>query len=241
MTLRVIRLDFYDAVRYIGDVKRGRPTAAQRVITRYGNRKLYDPAAGRYVTLEDLAVLVARGIEVRVLDQKTGGDITRIVLAQVILEGLRERTARIPSQVLARLIRLGKARASAWGSWASPQQAAARARDEAERIVARLLAKGRLTLEEGLGLRRDIASVVQRMAGDAQRGFEQRVQGLLERVESESEVHPALERFKERLLAFEASLPASPGRRQRKRPHKTVGTRRKRRPARRTRETGGTS
>ena len=67
-----------------------------RLIRRYENRKLYDPAARRYVTLDDLAATVSAGEEVQVLDQKSGEDLTNLVLAQVVLEGVKEKTAQIP-------------------------------------------------------------------------------------------------------------------------------------------------
>lgn len=210
-------------------MRRAAAPATERIIKRYDNRKLYDSAARRYVTLDELARLVGRGEEVRVLDQKTGEDLTTIVLAQVVLEGVKERTSRIPRQVLARLIRLGQARASAWREWEGPQKAGARARDEAERIVSGLLAKGRLTIDEGLALRHEIARAVQRVASDTQRGVEQRVHSLLDHAQTERGVHPALARFKENLLAFEASLPAAAAQR---RPARLGGTRRKQRTTR---------
>ena len=111
--------------------------AAERVIRRYDNRKLYDAQARRYVTLEELARLVAAGTEVRVVEQRTGEDITTVVLAQVVLEGIKQRTANIPHQVLSRLIRLGSSRTGGLAEWLDPQEASTRARHEAERIVSR--------------------------------------------------------------------------------------------------------
>ena len=73
----------------------GRPPRP-RSIRRYGNRKLYDAAARRYVTLEDVARLVADGHEVEVVDQKTGEDLTSLTLAQVILEGVKQGASRHP-------------------------------------------------------------------------------------------------------------------------------------------------
>lgn len=207
-------------------MKRAIAPPSERVIKRYDNRKLYDPAARRYVTLTGLARLVGRGEDVRVLDQKTGEDLTTTVLAQVVLEGVRERTARIPRQVLVRLIRLGQAPRSAWREWEGAQKAAARARDEAERIVSGLLAKGRLTIDEGLGLRQEIAHAVQRIAIDTQRGVEQRVHRLLDHAEAERGVQPALARFKEQLLALEGSLHAKTPRR---RPGRGAADRKRRR------------
>ena len=151
MTQCVSRLDNNDAARYIGHVKARQ--AGARTIRRYENRKLYDPAGRRYVTLEDLARDVGAGQDIQVLDQKTAEDITNQVLAQLVLERIKERTVSVPRQVLTRLIRVGARRVSAAADWPGPQQLATRASDEAERIVARLIARGRLTLEEAVSLR----------------------------------------------------------------------------------------
>lgn len=189
---------------------------AGRLITRYQNRKLYDPLTKSYVTLESLARLISEGQDVQVLDQKTGEDLTTQVLAQVILEAVRERTASIPQKVLVRLIRLGMSpRADA----PEPPPAAdtvSRARDEAERIVAGLLQRGRLPLEEALALRQEIADSVHRAVGDAQRGLEARFHGLMEWTERESGVTPAIQALKEKLLTLDAYLGKRRARPQRK-------------------------
>jgi polyhydroxyalkanoate synthesis repressor PhaR len=196
----------------LGPMKRRAAPAAGRLIRRYDNRKLYDIRERRYVVLEDLARMVGDGEDVRVEDQRTGQDLTAVVMAQVILEGVKERTARIPGQVLARLVRLGFGR-DGGRAWPEPAQAAARARLEAERIVAGLLARGRLSLEEGLALRQEIAGAVQRLVAEAQHGLEARVHRLLEG--SGGEVHPSLAALRERLLSLETHL-ADPAPRARK-------------------------
>ena len=195
------------------------PTArSERVIKRYDNRKLYDPEARRYVTLDDLARMIGRGEELRVVDLRTGDDLTTVILAQVMLEGLKQRTASIPHQVLTRLIRLGHAASVAagtngkapWAEWTGPSEAAARARVEAERIVGGLLSRGRLTLDEALALRQEMAGSVQRIVQDAQAGLESRLRGLVERSEDEHGVNPALLALKTRLLTFESLLAPPP-------------------------------
>ena len=163
-------------MRYIEGVDGKRAPGGERLIKRYHNRKLYDAAARRYVTLEELAALVAGGQEVRVLDQKSGEDLTALVLAQVVLEGVRQQTARIPRQILVQLIRLGAGRPAAEGPWPGPREAAARAHEEAERIVGDLIARGRLSLEEALAVRQDIAGAVYGLVEDAQAGILARVQ-----------------------------------------------------------------
>jgi polyhydroxyalkanoate synthesis repressor PhaR len=141
----------------------------ERLIRRYDNRKLYDVAGRAYVTLEDLRDLVCRGQDLRVLDQKTAEDLTSLTLAQVLLEGLRSRTARIPRPLLVQLVRL--ASGPSGGSWPTPREAAHRARAEAERIAGGLLAQGRLSLEEALALRQDIVRSVSGLVAEAQAGL----------------------------------------------------------------------
>ena len=55
-------------------------------IKKYANRRLYNTGTSTYVTLEDLAVMVKNGEDFVVFDAKTGEDITRSVLAQIVSE-----------------------------------------------------------------------------------------------------------------------------------------------------------
>lgn len=143
--------------------------AGARLIRRYDNRKLYDVRGRAYVTLETLRDLLCRGEDLLILDQKTGEDLTSLTLAQVLLEGLRARTARIPRPLLVQLVRLSAGpRAHAWPT---PVEAAHRARVEAEKIVGGLLAQGRLSLEEAMTLRQDIVRSVSGLVAEAQAGL----------------------------------------------------------------------
>ena len=60
--------------------------AQTRVIKRYANRKLYDTRDSRYVTLDRIAEIVRSGEEVKVLDNKSQKDMTKVTLAQIIYE-----------------------------------------------------------------------------------------------------------------------------------------------------------
>jgi polyhydroxyalkanoate synthesis repressor PhaR len=166
-------------VRYIKYVPQRSSPSRPRLIRRYGNRKLYEPAAARYVTIDDLGRWVAGGGDLEVRDQRSGDDITSQVLAQILLEGLRQSTARIPRQVLTRLVRLAASPRTRWGDWPDPHEVAARAWDETERIVGHLLARGRLTLEDALSLREDLGDAVHRLVTDAQTGVEHRLRAVL--------------------------------------------------------------
>lgn len=74
------------------------------VIKKYGNRRLYDTAGSRYVNLDDLAELVRAGKEVRVVDAKTGRDLTRVTLTQIITEDAKDKPTGLPLELLRQLI-----------------------------------------------------------------------------------------------------------------------------------------
>jgi polyhydroxyalkanoate synthesis repressor PhaR len=59
------------------------------VIKRYANRRLYNPAAGSYVSIDDLGALVEDEEDFVVYDVNIGDDITHVVLKQIIVERAR--------------------------------------------------------------------------------------------------------------------------------------------------------
>jgi polyhydroxyalkanoate synthesis repressor PhaR len=75
------------------------------LIRKYSDRRLYDTSASRYVKLEDVARMVRDGIEVRVVDGRSGKDLTHIILTQIIVEDAREREVALPLQLLTQLVR----------------------------------------------------------------------------------------------------------------------------------------
>jgi len=75
-------------------------------IKKYANRRLYNTGTSTYVTLEDLATMVKAGEDFLVHDAKTGEDITRQVLAQIIFEQEnKEGQSLLPISFLRQLIR----------------------------------------------------------------------------------------------------------------------------------------
>ncbi len=74
------------------------------VIKKYANRRLYDTSGSRYINLEDIAALVRNGTEVQVVDAKTGEDLTRVTLTQVIVEDAKEQPTGLPLELLRQLI-----------------------------------------------------------------------------------------------------------------------------------------
>jgi polyhydroxyalkanoate synthesis repressor PhaR len=74
-------------------------------IKKYANRRLYNTATSSYVTLDHLAEMVKKGQEFNVYDAKTGDDITRSVLTQIIFEEEGKGQKLLPIQFLRQLIR----------------------------------------------------------------------------------------------------------------------------------------
>lgn len=75
------------------------------VIKKYANRRLYNTGTSTYVTLEDLAEMVKSGDDFVVFDAKSGEDITRSVLTQIIFEQENKGQNLLPIAFLRQLIR----------------------------------------------------------------------------------------------------------------------------------------
>jgi len=82
----------------------GGPGKEPKVIKRYTNRKLYDTVESRYVTLDEIALMIKEGVEVQIVDNRTKEDLTSVTLAQIIFEEEKKRN-RMPLTVLREIIR----------------------------------------------------------------------------------------------------------------------------------------
>ncbi len=76
------------------------------VIKKYANRRLYNTGTSSYITLEHLAAMTREGRDFQVFDAKTGEDITRNVLAQIVMEGENGKQTMLPVPFLRQLIAL---------------------------------------------------------------------------------------------------------------------------------------
>jgi len=75
------------------------------IIKKYANRRLYNTQSSSYVTLDHLAQMVREGTDFEVRDARTGDDITRTVLAQIIFDEENKGQHLLPIQFLRQLIR----------------------------------------------------------------------------------------------------------------------------------------
>jgi polyhydroxyalkanoate synthesis repressor PhaR len=78
---------------------------AARVIKKYPNRRLYDTEISSYITIEDVRQLIVEGEDFEVRDAKTGEDLTRQVLLQIIAEHEQDGEPMLSTQLLSQIIR----------------------------------------------------------------------------------------------------------------------------------------
>ena len=74
------------------------------IIKKYENRRLYDSTNSRYVNLEEIAAMLREGADVQVLDAKSGEDLTRLILTQIIVEDAKDSEFALPLDILRQLV-----------------------------------------------------------------------------------------------------------------------------------------
>ena len=77
----------------------------ERLIKKYANRRLYDASQSRHITLDDIRTLIVKGEKLKVVEDKTGHDITRHILLQVIAEQEQFGRPILSTKVLEAIIR----------------------------------------------------------------------------------------------------------------------------------------
>lgn len=78
--------------------------AATILIKKYGNRRMYDSTNSQYVNLDDIARFIREGKRVQVVDAKTGQDLTRVTLTQILTEDAKGKSTGLPLELLRQLI-----------------------------------------------------------------------------------------------------------------------------------------
>jgi polyhydroxyalkanoate synthesis repressor PhaR len=77
----------------------------ERLIKKYANRRLYDASQSRHITLDDIRALIVKGEKIKVVEDKTGHEITRHILLQVIAEQEQFGRPILSTPVLESIIR----------------------------------------------------------------------------------------------------------------------------------------
>jgi polyhydroxyalkanoate synthesis repressor PhaR len=125
-----------------------------RLIKRYSNRKLYDTETKQYVKLDQIADLVRDGIELQVVDNTSGEDLTALTLSQIILEQEKKQKGFIPRSVLSALVEAGGKPLSALRQHLeSPLGFIKQVDLEIEQRIQTLIQRGEIAEEHGRKLR----------------------------------------------------------------------------------------
>ena len=143
-----------------------------KTIKRYANRKLYDTVNSSYVTLDDIAEMVKQGEDLRIIDNRTGEDLTSLTLAQIILEEEKKRKPILPKSVLHDIIR------SSSDFLNRLRQPVHQFREEAERRVDRLRKGADDSLIDAKGMLKELLENTQTSFDEMSRRMDDRVKDV---------------------------------------------------------------
>jgi polyhydroxyalkanoate synthesis repressor PhaR len=154
-----------------------------RLIKKYPNRKLYDTVDKRYVSLSDIYLLVRDGEEVQVVANKTGSDITTLILSQILREQERQDNS-LPQGLLTALVRrgglgLGQLR----GAFQASLKALQELEDEIRERTDTLASRGEISLTEAQKWREELAAGVRDRQWASEERLIQEVQDSLARLD----------------------------------------------------------
>ncbi|HPZ07953.1 MAG TPA: polyhydroxyalkanoate synthesis regulator DNA-binding domain-containing protein [Candidatus Eremiobacteraeota bacterium] len=79
--------------------------AKEVMLKKYTNRRLYNTDEGRYIKLDEIGDIIRQGNDIKVIDTKTKEDITKQILAQIILEEEKNKKDLLPKTLLYQIIR----------------------------------------------------------------------------------------------------------------------------------------
>lgn len=178
-----------------------------RVIKRYANRKLYDTEDSRYVTLEEIAGLVKNGEDVRIMDNRTGEDLTEVTLAQILFEEQKKQKTRMPLDLLKSLISTSGETITDFiqKKVTRPVQTI---KEEAERKVDEIRRRSETTVEDTAKQVKDFFAHTQQSLDEVQRKIDDRIQGVLATMPG---VHTQLKAMRQRIEELEARLRPADG------------------------------
>jgi polyhydroxyalkanoate synthesis repressor PhaR len=169
------------------------PPATPRLIKRYANRKLYDTASSRYVTLDEIAEMIKLGDDIQIIDNKTKADLTAVTMAQILVEEEKQGRRARPLPALRHLIQRRIA------------EPVSHIRTSVEESVLRLIRAGEERAEE---TQRQIKQWIEQNTQaleDLQRRVDDRIKGVV-RSEALEGIEARLDQLSARLDRIEAHL-----------------------------------
>jgi polyhydroxyalkanoate synthesis repressor PhaR len=179
-----------------------------RLVKRYGNRKLYDVEASRYVTLDGIRALVQSGADVRVVDNDSGEDLTRVTFAQIIYEAEKKTnggSGGLSLPLLRRLVQAGdEAVRDVRRGFARGREALESVREAAGQRVQQLV--GRRKGGKRVSLLEELIEAPQRTLDDLQHRIDAQVRQSVERVTSHPALRKEIQRIEQSLRQLEQRI-----------------------------------
>jgi polyhydroxyalkanoate synthesis repressor PhaR len=174
-----------------------------KIIKRYTNRKLYDTVESRYVTLDEIAVMIKAGGEVKIIDNRTKEDLTSVTLAQIIFEE-EKKTSKMSLETLRALIRQGSevAQRLVEGTQEQLRGRVDAVKAAAEQRVQSLLTRGQATSDRA----KELVQASQESVAALQKKVDERVRAAMEGMSSLAEVRRQLEDIAKRIDGLEKRL-----------------------------------
>ncbi len=130
------------------------------IVKRYPNRKLYDTAAKRYISLESIADMIRRGESVQIVDNATGEDHTTLILTQIIMEQEKRGDGYLPLEVLIGLIQAGgHTLAGLWRRLGTSMDLLRQVDEEIQARIEHMVGRGELAEDEGRRLGEKMAAL----------------------------------------------------------------------------------
>ncbi len=157
----------------------------KRIIRKYSNRRLYDTASSRMITLQEFADLVREGWEVQVLDQTTGEDITDVTLGQALLELIKDRKeAGTVPLLLRELIKAGRSSIIEFikNSLIASVEAIALTEKRARQLVRELVDTGRISQVEA----KELSDLLVEITRERNQVLEDRIRKIAKEVAEKS-------------------------------------------------------
>lgn len=171
-----------------------------KLIKRYSNRKLYDTERSCYVTLDEIAEMVRDGDDVRIVDNRSGEDLTTVTLAQIVYEEEKRDRKLLPLQSLRMIIQ-------------SPADFLQRIskpvtdfRDETQRQVERMRERAATQQEEFVSPIREFIDSVQRRLDLMGSQFDERLKDSVDGLSSNSKLGGDVEQLRAQVRRLEKEL-----------------------------------
>jgi polyhydroxyalkanoate synthesis repressor PhaR len=181
-----------------------------RTIKRYSNRKLYDTEDKRYITLEQIAVLVRENQDIKVVDNQTGEDLTTVTLSQILLEQEKRKETSLPKSFFTDLIQRSTERAMDFAkrNVLSRFDSSFGSEQEVEANIDKAVQAGEVSHDEAKKLKDEIRTRTASFKKKVDEMVERRVQDVLERlnIPTKNDIARLNERLDEITKKFEAVL-----------------------------------